>query len=86
MTRENYLAFEKALLDSGYIWNVTREDNIITIEPDQNETFYSAYVLDSLGYEWQREVNIIHTEYGDLEWVETVHSNEKIYSVKYRIA
>lgn len=85
MTRENYLAFEKALLGSGYIWNVTREDDIITIEPDQSETFYSVYVLDSLDNEWHREVNIIHTEYGDLEWVDAIHSNGKIYSVKYRI-
>lgn len=91
MTRENYFALKKALMN--VVCSVTKKGDYITIEPDHRDEFRTVDVLtkylDDAGIEYDLEkfcrIGIIHTEYGDLKWVSGKHSNTHIYSARYRI-
>lgn len=90
MTRENYFAFKRALLHSGYVWNVTKKGKYITIEPYQNISFFTTNVLDTIFYEKHINYEIdgngtIHTEYGSLEYICADHFNTQIYYTRYKI-
>ena len=91
MTRENYFAFKKAL--KGFVCNITKKGDYITIKPDECDEFRTMDVLtkylDDAGIEYDFEkfhrIGIIHTEYGDLKWVSGWHCNTLIYSARYKI-
>ena len=78
MTRENYFAFKKALLDSGYVKNVTKKGKYITNVLDT--IFYENHInyeIDESGY--------IHTEYGSFDYICADHFNTQIYYTRYKI-
>ena len=91
MTRENYFAFKKAL--KGFVCNITKKGDYITIEPDECDEFGTMNVLikylNDAGIEYDFEkfysFGIIHTEYGDLKWVSGLHCNNIVYYARYKI-
>ncbi len=92
MTRENYFAFKKAL--KGFVCNITKKGDYITIKPDECDEFSTTKdvlprYLDKAGIEYDFDkfqfFGIIHTEYGDLEWVSGWHCNTLVYSARYKI-
>lgn len=101
MTRENYIAFKKTLLDSGYVWDVIERDNYIKIEPNQNIPFPSANILvticDKIGIDYEMDekytnyetgengYHIIRTKYGALDYIYAKHFGTQAYYARYRI-
>lgn len=91
MTRDNYFAFKKAL--KGFVCNITKKGDYITIEPDQRDQFRTMDVLPEYLKKAEIEYDvreycysdIIRTIYGDLKWVSGWHTNTQVYYARYKI-
>ena len=65
MTRENYFAFKKAL--KGFVCNITKKGDYITIKPDECDEFGTMNVLikylNDAGIEYDFEKFIVTPSY-----------------------